>query len=172
MRNINKIIVHHSDTPSSMNIGLKEIDIWHRKRGFNGVGYHYVIRRNGQIQEGRALNKVGAHTYGYNRKSIGICLVGRDEYNPSQFASLKKLIKKLSESYLFTVHGHYEFSKKTCPNFDVQEFMKEDEVDKKIVQEKPKPKKDADKQSVKRTSEDNRSRGQVRKDTSGKRRIS
>jgi hypothetical protein len=53
MREIEHIVVHCADTYADMNIGVEQIRKWHLKRGWNDVGYHYVIRRNGQIELGR-----------------------------------------------------------------------------------------------------------------------
>jgi N-acetylmuramoyl-L-alanine amidase len=126
MRKINKIILHCSDTPAKMDIGTKEIDKWHRQRGFSLIGYHYVIRRNGVIEKGRSEDRIGAHCYGYNRTSLGVCLVGRGKYTKVQFEALKTLLKELEGRYTDAIiKGHYEYSTKTCPMFNVEEYLKE-----------------------------------------------
>ena len=51
------IIIHCSATKPSMDIGVKEINEWHLQRGWSGIGYHYVIRRNGDLETGRDLLK-------------------------------------------------------------------------------------------------------------------
>ena len=56
------IVVHCAATSPSMDIGLKEIDRWHRARGFLKVGYHFIIRRDGALEEGRQLHEPGVHT--------------------------------------------------------------------------------------------------------------
>ena len=48
----------------------------HRLRGFDGIGYHFYVRRNGDIKSTRAVERVGAHVRGYNTHSIGICYEG------------------------------------------------------------------------------------------------
>lgn len=125
MRKLNKIIVHCADTPSTMDIGAKEIRKWHtEERGWSDIGYHYVIRRNGQVERGRPVERMGAHCSGHNKDSIGICLVGRDEFAPEQMEILKQLVSDLRAQHRseMTVHGHCEFSSKTCPNFDVKDL--------------------------------------------------
>ena len=72
MRNINLIIVHCSATPEGRDVSVADIDRWHRERGFDGIGYHYVVYIDGSVHEGRPLNKVGAHCKGHNAHSIGI----------------------------------------------------------------------------------------------------
>ncbi|MCH5347505.1 MAG: N-acetylmuramoyl-L-alanine amidase, partial [Muribaculaceae bacterium] len=76
MRKISKIIVHCSATPAGREVSVAEIDRWHRARGFNEIGYHYVIGLDGQVHRGRAVEKVGAHCSGQNAESIGVCYIG------------------------------------------------------------------------------------------------
>lgn len=132
MRKIDKIIVHCSATRPSQDIGAAEIDTWHKKQGWDGIGYHFVIRRNGQIENGRAVEKIGAHCKGHNADSIGICLVGgidancrpQNNFTDAQFASLRRLVLELKEKYHIPyIFGHNEFANKACPCFDVKKFF-------------------------------------------------
>jgi N-acetylmuramoyl-L-alanine amidase len=75
-REIDLIVIHCAYTSPKMDIGVKEIDEWHRARGWNQIGYHYVVRRDGTVEHGRSVKTVGAHVKGFNAKSIGVCLVG------------------------------------------------------------------------------------------------
>jgi hypothetical protein len=75
-RKIERIVVHTAATPEGRDIGAQEIDRWHRQRGWRMIGYHYVIRLDGTVEEGRDETIPGAHARGYNRTSIGICLIG------------------------------------------------------------------------------------------------
>ena len=76
MRHIEDIVVHSSATKPSMDIGVDEIRQWHLARKFRDVGYHYIIRRCGEIELGRNISETGAHVRGHNKHSIGICMVG------------------------------------------------------------------------------------------------
>jgi len=133
MRVINEIILHCSATWSKQDIGAKEIRQWHVKgNGWRDIGYHYVIRRNGQIEPGRDLSEVGAHCTNHNQRSIGICMVGGGpngedkEFTKAQFDSLALLVKYLRERFpKATIYGHKEFANKACPVFDVQKFLDE-----------------------------------------------
>ena len=131
MRKIDMIIVHCSATKKGMDIGISEIDAWHKERGFNGVGYHYVIRRDGVIEFGRKHGDIGAHCKGKNANSLGICLVGginnmgeaENNFSDVQFESLGSLLNELVHEYKISqIHGHKDFANKACPCFDVQEF--------------------------------------------------
>jgi N-acetyl-anhydromuramyl-L-alanine amidase AmpD len=124
---IEVIVVHCSDTVAGDVASIRRYHTQHN--GWSDIGYHYVIRRDGAVETGRGLEFVGAHVEGANTGSIGICLVGKDTFEPEQFASLKKLIGSLRWMFgrPLTVRGHREFSSakeqgKTCPNFDVAEL--------------------------------------------------
>ena len=73
--NIKNLIIHCSDTPDIEDIGALEIHKMHLEFGWEGIGYHYIIRKNGKIENGRPEFWVGAHTYGLNKQSLGICLM-------------------------------------------------------------------------------------------------
>ncbi len=132
MRQLNKIIVHCSATPPDMDIGATEINDWHLARGWNGIGYHYVIRRNGVIEKGRDIDQAGAHCSKQNAQSIGICYVGgvcengtpEDNRTQAQKDSLKRLVASLLLVFGdMEVCGHNEFSSKACPSFDVKQEL-------------------------------------------------
>ena len=129
------IVIHCSATPEEMDIGWKEIDRWHRAKGWRMGGYHHVIRRDGSIEKGRDLTAQGAHAKGYNHKSVGICLVGgvepdgktpEDNFRAPQINQLVALLKRLRGMYPSArIIGHNEISSKACPSFSVQERLKE-----------------------------------------------
>lgn len=70
------LIVHCSATPEGLDLNANDINRMHRNRGFSMIGYHKVIKLNGVVEEGRPMDKQGAHVKGYNHKSIGICYIG------------------------------------------------------------------------------------------------
>lgn len=128
MRQIRKIILHCSATPEGKNFSSADIDRWHKARGFKMIGYHYVIRLDGTIEQGRPLEMTGAHCKGHNAHSIGICYIGgldpkgrpKDTRTPEQKDSLWALVQALLKQFPnATVHGHKEFANKDCPCFDV-----------------------------------------------------
>lgn len=126
MRDINKFIVHCSDTPNDRDVTVDEIRDWHVKgNGWSDIGYHYVIYRNGQMFSGRPVSMNGAHCIGHNSDSIGVCMVGRDVFTPMQFDSLKKLYGMLNNVFShMKPYGHRDFTdEKTCPNFEVKEVI-------------------------------------------------
>mgnify|MGYP003138665795 FL=1 len=131
------IVIHCSYTKPNMDIGLREIRDWHvNDNGWRDVGYHYIIRRNGEVELGRNVKDTGAHAAGYNHKSIGIALVGgmaddnstEDNFTDKQWTTLLDLVKqKLIDYPDAKVIGHNEISEKDCPCFNVQKW-KEDNL--------------------------------------------
>ena len=164
MRAMNLIVIHCSASPNAdplfrgrhgapgfrTPVGI--IDEWHRARGFRrdpeaakrfnphlaAIGYHFVIYRNGAVAAGRHEDEIGAHVAGHNRKSLGVCLIGTDEYTPDQWDALAGLVGALRKKYpLARVVGHRDLSPdrngdgvvtpvewtKTCPGFDVAAWI-------------------------------------------------
>ncbi len=130
MRTINKIIIHCTATPAGRRVTVKDVDRWHRERGFSGIGYHYLIGLDGEVWKGREEWKVGAHTVGQNQTSIGIAYVGgltangrlsADTRTEKQKAALLNLICALVQKYPgANVFGHNDFANKACPCFDAK----------------------------------------------------
>ena len=108
------ITVHHSASPD---VSANEIDRWHKSRGWDGIGYHFVVRQNGDIEPGRSINKKGAHARSMNSTHIGICLTGNlNETLPNmeQLSSLLSLLSGLQSRYKISkgdIEGHHE----NCP---------------------------------------------------------
>ena len=131
------IIIHCSATREGQDAKAADIKRWHKERGFDDIGYHYVIDLDGTIEKGRDEALVGAHCKGHNATSIGICYVGgcdknmkpKDTRTPEQKRSMLSLVRKLVNKYKIPVTqiwAHHDFDKhKACPSFDVSEFRKE-----------------------------------------------
>jgi len=138
-RKIETIVIHCSATEYGNRSIFKR---WHKKRGWNDVGYHFIILNaypfkkfwdektpdffsDGKIEIGRPVEIQGAHVRLHNENTIGICLVGDRNFTYKQFASLKNLVKKLKHKFgINSIKGHYEFDTaaeqgKTCPNINM-----------------------------------------------------
>lgn len=139
-RVVDLIVIHCSATPESHAVTTAEITRWHRNRHLRTIGFHYVIERGGNVELGRPLEKVGAHTPGHDANSVGICLVGganewdkpEDNFTGSQKKSLKSLVYSLKCLYPEAdVVSHRDLPKPLgatpwschCPSFDVQEWL-------------------------------------------------
>ena len=134
MREINSIVLHcygkGTDKPQFDNIECCRD--WHtlpkpHGNGWSDIGYHFVITKDGAVHKGRPIERKGAHEPKMNANSIGVCFTGDKKFTDRQYKSSAALIKTLMDEYgikIEAVHGHYEFSKKTCPNYDVDKFKK------------------------------------------------
>ena len=128
MRKINEIIIHCSATREGQEISVDTIRQWHTKRGWSDIGYHFVIYLDGSVHEGRPLERIGAHTIGHNRNSIGVCYIGgmnkeytkaKDTRTAAQKESLKNLLMSYKNKYKdIKIYGHRDFANKACPSFD------------------------------------------------------
>lgn len=137
MRLINEIIVHCAYTKASMDIGADWIRKIHvEQNGWSDIGYHYIIKRNGDIDHGRPIAAIGAHCKGKNRHSVGVCLIGGmsdnnepvDNYTEAQFKRLRQIVSDLKMQFpgIDKVSGHCDYSAKPCPCINVQELFSND----------------------------------------------
>lgn len=135
MKQIKYIIVHCSATRAGLNYKAATLDSWHKARGWAGIGYHYVVDLDGQIERGRAETEVGAHAGAlYNPISLGVCYIGgltqdteepADTRTPAQKAALEALLLELLRRYPDAqIIGHRDVAVKACPCFNAAEEYK------------------------------------------------
>lgn len=140
---VDEIILHCSATrpgwmaTAGIDAQLAEIRLWHmRDNGWNSIGYHWLIGRDGSIRPGRRETEIGAHVAGHNLGSIGICLIGghgasaRDpfiqHFTRAQDTSARQLIQAIGMRTPITkVTGHNDYAAKACPGFTVSTWLKE-----------------------------------------------
>lgn len=131
MRRITEIIIHCTATREGVEVHASDIDRWHRKKGWNGIGYHYVVTLDGSIEKGRADAVTGAHTVGHNTASIGVVYVGgldrtgkaKDTRTEAQKAALLDLCQELVSKYPDArISGHRQWAAKACPCFDAAQW--------------------------------------------------
>ncbi len=133
MRKITLIVIHCSAVRPNQTSSAAQIDEWHKERvthgiHWKGIGYHYVVRRDGTVEIGRHLADPGAHCVGHNRHSIGICYEGGlnaeglevDTRTPEQVRALRELVEKMHTYFPEAlIVGHHDLNpSKTCPCFD------------------------------------------------------
>lgn len=134
-RNVNKVILHCSANDSRVGtyqISVDDIYRYHTKTlKYTNIGYHFIVTFKGEIWLTRPLNQAGAHTYGYNQNSIGICYLGgckgKQPFNSlttyeDQKKSFLNLIDAICQAYKLDVEKdvilHNEVAQKACPSFD------------------------------------------------------
>ena len=127
MRIITMIVIHCSAVRPDQTSSAAQIDSWHRKDNHwkLGIGYHYVIRRDGEIESGRPEWMVGAHCVNHNAHSIGVCYEGGldirgqpdDTRTENQKAAMRWLLRQLHRSYpKAVILGHHDLNpQKDCP---------------------------------------------------------
>lgn len=134
-RIIKYLVVHSADTPEGRNDKAKDIDRWHKERGWSEIGYNYVIDLDGTIEIGRDVDKIPAQVRGHNKNSIGICYIGgadkslkaKDTRTAKQKESLIKLLKELRKLYpsaQILGHRDFESANTSCPSFDAKNEYK------------------------------------------------
>lgn len=123
-------MVHHTGNPTDDDMSAEDIHYSHLNQGWAGIGYHYVIRKNGQIERGRPEWAIGSHAYGENSHSLGIHVCGNfEEAEPTkyQIESLSSLIGWLCEQYGLDPHehvvGHRDLMATACPGENLYEML-------------------------------------------------
>ena len=137
MRKVKQIVIHHSETPGGDVRFLRHIHV--HDNGWKDVGYHLVIcnghghgtwpaGQDGEVQPGRHLDsdpylepdEYGAHAYGYNGETVGICLIG----NAGKPATVKQMLSLIDECVCLcrqfslgpeAICGHRDLNSTTCP---------------------------------------------------------
>lgn len=131
------IFVHCSATPPSMDIGRETIEMWHKQQGWLAIGYHFIIKRDGTVEEGRPVDVIGSHVKGWNSTSVGVCLVGGinakgdfdANFTPAQMSALRNKLAELKALYpQADIKAHHDVAPKACPSFDLQRWIKTNEL--------------------------------------------
>ena len=127
----NYIILHHRGG----NGDVQSIHEYHVKdKGWVGIGYHFYIRKDGSVYRGRPIDMWGAHTVGYNDKSVAVCFEGNfetDKMTPTQLKAGQELITYLKTLYpKAEVLRHKDFESTACPgkNFPFAEMLKGEKI--------------------------------------------
>ena len=131
MRPVRQIILHYTETQEDIDFDVSDVKEWHLDRGFSDIGYHFLIKLDGEIQKGRDLDKIGAHCKTQNSDSIGICYVGGkcadgtlgDTRTKEQIEAIDLLIQSLRVIFPkenLIVFGHNDYSTKVCPGYDAK----------------------------------------------------
>lgn len=137
-----RVIIHCSASPNGdasydterildLHTALPKADVeWNgsivKGRGWRDIGYHYIIEVSGHVEKGRKDTEQGAHAHGQNHDSIGICMVGTDQFSKQQWESLRLVLQRLCLNYQITPDQfflHREFARKSCPGFDVRTLL-------------------------------------------------
>ena len=130
------IAIHHAGFPDGdKDSSAESIHKFHQEtNGWAGIGYHFVIRKDGTIEQGRKISAVGAHAYHHNMNSIGICVSGNFELakpTQKQMESLKLLTAWLCQKYKLNplgagvIVGHRNLNDTDCPGKNLYKRLDE-----------------------------------------------
>ena len=122
---IEDIVIHHSGFADGRDSTAEKIHKFHQEvNGWAGIGYHYFIRKDGMIEQGRLPHMVGAHAYHHNLTSIGICMSGNFEFQKPteyQMEAIKMLVAWLCRTNDLdpmkkgVIVGHRDVGDTRCP---------------------------------------------------------
>ena len=121
-----RLILHHS---ACSNCTAEQIHQWHLNNGWEGAGYHFLVRKDGNVYRLRPEEYIGAHAYGSNYNSIGICAEGNFENETmpeAQKNSLIELVSYLKGKYgISKVLKHSDVNNTACPgkNYPFNEIV-------------------------------------------------
>lgn len=131
-QDVQYIVIHYSATPVERDFSAADIDAMHKRRGWRGIGYHFYIRKDGTVENGRPLRERGAHVKGHNHHSIGICYeggvyaidpnTGFDTRTEAQRDAMIRLIRQMLQRYpnaQIIGHKNMPGAATQCPGFDV-----------------------------------------------------
>jgi N-acetyl-anhydromuramyl-L-alanine amidase AmpD len=131
LKSVDFIIIHCTATREDVDYSVDQLRRDHRKRGFEDIGYHFYIKRDGSLTQPRHIYQVGAHCRPYNYNSIGVCYEGglradgapADTRTEAQKAKMKEVVLNLLKVFPnAVVRGHRDMKRavpKLCPCFDV-----------------------------------------------------
>ncbi len=125
------LIIHHIGGTNA-DVSAAQVHQWHLNNGWAGIGYHFVIRKDGTIERGRPLDTIGAHCYGYNKNSVGVNVVGDFGMavpTDAQMKSVKILVAYLCRLYRLnpktenTILGHRDLNSTECPGDNLYSLL-------------------------------------------------
>lgn len=153
MRKISELIWHCTATREGQEVSVKEIDSWHKARGWQGIGYHKVVHLDGAVSEARPESKIGSHVAGRNTGTLGYVYVGgvmadgktpKDTRTPAQKKTMRRLtVEAIARYGLTMVSGHRDYAAKACPCFNARgeyaPLLPGGRISKPAPQPKPQP---------------------------------
>ena len=116
------VVIHHTGE-ADIDASAEQINEWHKNNGWAGIGYHFVIRKDGTIEQGRPVDTVGAHAYGENSHTVGVHLSGdfmQAQPTTAQIESAAMLFANICTDYSIVIDrahivGHRDLMSTDCP---------------------------------------------------------
>lgn len=122
LNQIEQIIVHHSGVTGQTAEDYARYHV--SSKGWPGIGYHYIIEKNGAIVQGNPLDNVSYHVSGQNTKSVGIALSGNFEIEQPTLEQMEALTWLITHvrgelPQALEVYGHKDFGATSCPGVNL-----------------------------------------------------
>ncbi|PXX96911.1 lysozyme [Marinifilum breve] len=162
MGKLKYLVVHCTDTPPNMNVDKAKLEEWHmspkpKGRGWDRLGYSDLIKRDGSVinltpyddDDFVSSSEMTWGAAGVNAYARHVVLEGgrteenkdpgmadfMDLFTAEQFCALQEYAKEfIAKDPNDKVVGHYYFSDtKTCPNFNVGEFLELIEIPEDLI---------------------------------------
>lgn len=133
MRKINNIVIHC--TGGSQDAEVENIQAYWRRKGWRNDGYHFIIDYLGKLTVLQPIQKPSNGVRGHNKNSVNVAWIGgkyEDNRTQMQKAALANIIRVLRVMFPEAeIKGHRDFDgvKKSCPRFDVVEFVEDMDID-------------------------------------------
>lgn len=113
----NAIVLHHAEWS---NCSVEDVHGLHKNSfGWSGIGYHFLVRKDGSIYRGRPENAIGAHAKNHNTNTLGICAEGsymKESMSEAQKRATIELGQYLKNKYgISKIYGHRELMSTDCP---------------------------------------------------------
>ena len=113
------LILHHAAAKS---LTPEAIHAYHLSKGWAGIAYHYYIRKDGTVYEGRPEKMCGGHTTNWNHCAIGVCFEGNfqeEEMPEAQRKAGQALVADIVSRYpAIKIGRHSEFGQTACPGIN------------------------------------------------------
>jgi len=131
-RKVDRVFLHCSASDNANHDNVATMRAWHvdpppKGRGWSDVGYHIFVRKSGQVEMGRSLERTPAAQSGHNTGTIAICLHGLNEakFTQAQYSVLKDICIQINNAYdgAVTFHGHREVAAKACPVYLYKDIL-------------------------------------------------
>ncbi|MDS1269680.1 N-acetylmuramoyl-L-alanine amidase [Lipingzhangella sp. LS1_29] len=119
--------VHYSAGPPTQSV--RAIQDFHMDgRGWDDIGYNFLVDREGRAYEGRGWLVTGAHASGFNTSHIGVCFIGSDgEATAAARSTIRALYdeacRRSGRHLDQTWHGGLPGQSTACPGSDLRVWV-------------------------------------------------
>lgn len=125
------VVIHHAGLTKDVDIDVPSIHDMHLRNGWAGIGYHFVVHKDGFIEQARPLEYVGAHAYKNNQYTVGICMTGNYDIGyppPEQILAVEELTAAIFQKYKikpeeYTIFGHRDLNDTKCPGDNFYPYL-------------------------------------------------